>query len=395
MPALSRRLRVLLLVAALAASAAAGAAPKDDLKELRERLQALQQDMEQAEESRSEAADALKESERAISTANRRLKELKDQQREIDRILAELQADSRQVQSRIRLQQEELGRILHQQYLAGQQEYLRLLLNGQDPNRVARELYYLSHVSRARADLVRKLHTDLGSLESLRQASEEKGAELAAVLAQEAAAKQQLEQEKRARRGVLDRIAKQIRDQRREIGKLKRDESRLARLVEKLGKMLSRRKPVSPSAPGPRNLLTPDASFDGRPFPGLKGRLRLPVAGELANRFGSPREGGLTWKGLFLRSPSGQDVKAVAGGRVVFADWLRGFGNLLILDHGQGFMSLYGFNESLLKQVGDLVRGGDAVAQVGNTGGNADSGLYFEIRHEGKPLDPMGWVTLR
>jgi septal ring factor EnvC (AmiA/AmiB activator) len=369
-----------------------GAGPKDELQELRERLEALKKEMEQAEEFRSEVADALKESERAISTANRKLKELKDQQREIDRTLAGLQEDSRQVQSRIQSQQEAVGKILHQQYLAGEQEYLRLLLNGQDPNRVARELYYLSYISRARADLVRKLRADLESLEHLRQASQEKSAELAAVLAQEATAKQQLEQEKQARKVVLDQIAKQIRNQRREIGKLKRDETRLARLVEKLGKMLSSRKP---SAPGPRNILTPDASFDGRPFAKLKGQLRLPVAGELANRFGSPREAGLTWKGLFIRSPSGQDVKAVAGGRVVFADWLRGFGNLLILDHGQGFMSLYGFNESLLKQVGDLVRGGDAVAQVGNTGGNTDSGLYFEIRHEGKPVDPMGWVTLR
>jgi septal ring factor EnvC (AmiA/AmiB activator) len=103
----------------------------------------------------------------------------------------------------------------------------------------------------------------------------------------------------------------------------------------------------------------------------------------------------LTWKGLFIRAASGQEVKAVATGVVVFADWLRGFGNLLILDHGQGYMSLYGFNEALLRQVGERVKSGDAVAQVGNTGGNSEAGLYFEIRHEGKPLDPMQWVTLR
>ena len=101
------------------------------------------------------------------------------------------------------------------------------------------------------------------------------------------------------------------------------------------------------------------------------------------------------WKGLFIASPAGQDVKAIAAGRVVFADWLRGFGNLLIIDHGDGYMSLYGNNESLYKQVGDTARGGETIAAVGNSGGNMDSGLYFEIRHQGVAFDPLGWVSLR
>src|SRR6185369_730339 len=109
-----------------------------------------------------------------------------------------------------------------------------------------------------------------------------------------------------------------------------------------------------------------------------------------------PREGsGVLWKGLFIASPTGQDVKAIAPGRVVFADWLRGFGNLLIIDHGDGYMSLYGNNESLFKQVGDAARSGETVAAVGNSGGNMDSGLYFEIRHQGVAFDPLGWVSLR
>jgi murein hydrolase activator len=120
------------------------------------------------------------------------------------------------------------------------------------------------------------------------------------------------------------------------------------------------------------------------------------VRGELRNRFGSPREGsGLLWKGLFIAAPAGHEVKAIAAGRVVFADWLRGFGNLLIIDHGDGYMSLYGNNESLYKQVGTATRGGETVAVVGNSGGNTDSGLYFEIRHQGKAFDPLGWVNLK
>jgi septal ring factor EnvC (AmiA/AmiB activator) len=134
--------------------------------------------------------------------------------------------------------------------------------------------------------------------------------------------------------------------------------------------------------------------MSSKPFASLQGRLKFPVRGELIHRFGAPRqESGSTWKGLFIRSATGETVRAVADGTVVYADWLRGFGNLLILDHGKGYMSLYAYNEGLLRQVGEAVRGGEAVAQVGASGGSEDSGLYFELRRDGKPFDPMRWVA--
>jgi septal ring factor EnvC (AmiA/AmiB activator) len=120
------------------------------------------------------------------------------------------------------------------------------------------------------------------------------------------------------------------------------------------------------------------------------------VRGELANHFGAPREdSGISWKGLFIRAQEGGEVRAVAGGRVVFADWLRGFGNLMIVDHGNGYMSLYGNNQALLKRVGDEVRAGDSIAAVGNSGGNQESGLYFELRHLSKPFDPLAWCVVK
>jgi len=119
------------------------------------------------------------------------------------------------------------------------------------------------------------------------------------------------------------------------------------------------------------------------------------VRGEITNRFGSAREDtGVTWKGLFIKSSEGNEVKSIANGRVVFADWMRGFGNLMIIDHGDGYMSLYGNNETLFRRVGDAVKPGDAVASVGSSGGSTESGLYFEMRHLGKPFDPLGWVSL-
>lgn len=127
-------------------------------------------------------------------------------------------------------------------------------------------------------------------------------------------------------------------------------------------------------------------------FAALKGQLRAPVSGKIAARFGAKRGDGPSWKGVFIRTSEGADVHAVAGGRVVFADWLRGFGNLIIVDHGGQYMSIYGNNQSLLKRAGDIVKAGDAIASAGNSGGNEESGLYFELRHQGAAFDPAGWV---
>jgi murein hydrolase activator len=148
-----------------------------------------------------------------------------------------------------------------------------------------------------------------------------------------------------------------------------------------------------------RNELTPvpgvQTGLYSREFSSLRGQLRLPVKGDLLARFGGKRGDGPAWKGVFIRAPEGSEVKAVAGGRVVFADWLRGFGNLIILDHGGDYLTIYGNNQSVLKQAGDLVKSGDVIASAGNSGGNEQSGLYFEMRHQGRAFDPLGWVTVR
>ncbi|MGB4226990.1 MAG: peptidoglycan DD-metalloendopeptidase family protein, partial [Candidatus Dechloromonas phosphoritropha] len=151
--------------------------------------------------------------------------------------------------------------------------------------------------------------------------------------------------------------------------------------------------PARPKAVEVENRYEPAVSDSG--FARQKGSLRFPVRGAVAGRFGSARDGGGTWRGLFIKADTGSDVKAVAGGRVVFAEWMRGFGNLLIVDHGDSYLSIYGNNDSLLKQVGQGVKGGETVATVGNSGGNPESGLYFEIRHKGQPVDPMKWASLK
>lgn len=384
-------IRYALLCACLLANSAP-ASQQDELETLRTRIAGLQQELEKASESRSEAADALRESERAISDSNRRLAGLAQQQRAAGLALGQLQQQSRQLSRNVQVQQELLGKMLYQQYLGGKQEYLKLLLNSRDPNQVAREVRYYEYISRSRANWIKAMRANLARLNEVTAETRQKRAEIAALQAEQRQQKNSLEKEKRARQQVLVKIAYEIKRQRREIGRLQRDENRLARLVEKLSRMLAQ-----PEGGGLfRNDRLPDDRFDGDPFDRLKGKLALPVKGVVSNRFGSARpDSTVLWKGLFLRAAASQPVRAVAAGRVVFADWLRGFGNLLIVDHGKGYMSLYGNNETLYKQVGDVLRGGDTVAAVGNTGGNEDSGLYFELRHEGKPLDPMKWVAAK
>ena len=394
---------LLLLATATAEPASAGAKEKEDarqkereLRELRGRIETLQKDLAKTEGSKSEAADALRESERAISDANRELRDLTRQSRDASRRVAELNADAKAREKALKGQQALLAGLLYRHYLAGPSEPLQLLLNQEDPHQIARRLHYLGYVSRSRAVLISDLRSGLARLQEVTREAEREAAKLSKVTAEQQAQRRRLEKEKRARGQVLTRISRDLDRQRREITTLKRDEDRLAKLVERLAKLMARSKPKPKAAPRVRNERVPQATTGDSAFRDLKGRLRLPVRGELTNRFGSPRsDGGVVWKGLFIVARAGEEVRAVADGRVVFADWLRGFGNLLIIDHGDAYMSLYGNNEALFKQVGDAIRGGEAVGAVGNSGGNADSGLYFELRYQGRPLDPLDWVSIR
>lgn len=373
---------------------------QEELRELKSRIDAIQKRLAEAEESKTEAADALRASERSISDANRALAELSDQSRTAGSRLAELKREIDRIEANLKVQRATLADLLYRQYVTGRPDIAAVLLNGQDPNAVARELHYLSYFARARADLIAKLRENLSRMRTLAEEAESRAAELAHAVAEQSQHRKRLEQEQRARARVLGRIARDIEQQQRQIGTLRRDEARLTRLVDQLAKVIARTprprasREVPPRfEPKPQNDRLPQPADEEGSFARLKGRLALPVRGELANRFGSPRQdSGLMWKGLFIAARGGEDVRAIAGGRVVFADWLRGFGNLLILDHGEGYMSLYGYNETLYKRVGDIIRAGERIAAVGNSGGQPDSGLYFEMRHEGRPFDPMSWV---
>ncbi len=308
--------------------------------------------------------------------------------------LARIQAGHSKLSASVRTQQDLLARQLRQQYLSGENQPLRLMLSLQDPGELARHIHYLSYVSRARSAQIAALQRDRVELDELAAQARAREADLERLQANQARSRAELEQEQRAQRAVLAKVSREVARQRREIGTLKRNEERLSRLVQRLARELAPRAARGP-AKRLRNDALPQTGLTGS-FRQLKGSLRLPVRGELANHFGSPREGsGVAWKGVLIRAHPGEEVRAIAPGRVVFADWLRGFGNLLILDHGDGYLSLYAYNEALLKQIGDRVGSGERIGTVGNSGGSEETGLYFEIRHQGRPIDPLSWAALK
>jgi septal ring factor EnvC (AmiA/AmiB activator) len=288
---------------------------------------------------------------------------LGERQRALAKVLAEREAA--------------IGRMLIARQAGGAPDALRVALSGEDPATLARRLHYVSYVSRAAASVLNAYRAAIAESLRLARETDEKRVRLRSVEQASRADRAKVLAERREKRRVFERAALEIRAGRREIKVLRADETRLGRLVEGLGRVER------------------TVEFDNKKqlFSALRGKLRLPVLGELIGRFGAPRgAAGTEAKGVFIRAPEGQPVRAVAGGQVVYADWMRGFGNLLIVDHGEAYLSIYANNDSLLRQVGDLVAPGETLATTGASGGNEETGLYFELRHLGKAFDPLRWV---
>lgn len=392
----------LLLAAALLAPQGGGASEKQDLDTLRGRIEQLRRDATRTQDSRAEAADQLKESEQAISATNRRLRETGQRLVKVRAELGALEAERRRLDGEIDAQRETAARLLHERYVSGERDALRVLLSGEDPARAARELHYFGYIARAQGEVIRTMRSQAEHLKSLADRTKAKSAELAALEESERAERGRLQSERKAHLGLVERLSAQLRSQQREIATLERNERRLTEVVERIARQLrekaeretrQRAAREAPKRDAVRSAKIPESAENAGVSSFSGGKLGLPVRGEIVGRFGAARaEGGPSWKGIFIRSAVGQEVRAAAAGRVVFADWMRGFGNLLILDHGQGYLSIYGNNESLLKQPGQAVKAGEAVATVGATGGVEQPGLYFEVRHQGRAVDPLTWL---
>lgn len=348
---------------------------------MRAKLQSLQADLNTTKVRREAVREEISGTERQIGAA---LNQLRDTERRLGveerqlRALREQQATQRQ---RLATQRDGLARQVRAQYAAGRQEQLKLLLNQQDPQAAARVLTYYRYLHRARAERIDSIRGTLGELREIEARTTQQQQALQELRDTQARAKSGLEAN-RARRGMLlASLDRRVSAQAREIDHLREDEARLTRLLQEITTAYA-------EVPLPRDIKGA--------FGTLKGKLALPARGRLAARYGEPKPvGNLKWRGLFLSADEGTPVRAVARGRVAYADWLRGFGLLLILEHGDGYMTLYGHNQSLSKQAGEWAEAGETVARIGNTGDAPQSGLYFEIRHNGEPRDPLLWCRPR
>jgi len=379
----------------------------EQLRALQQRMEALRDELNQSESAHREARDELRSSEKAISDASRALRDIASRRKAVESALAQTRKDVAAGEERLRTQQSQLAQLLRGHQRAGEADALRHLLSGTDPNQSARDLHYLRSLSKSQLRLMDEHRATLTRQRELLAQQDVQLDEVRSLEAERERERGKLQAEHDVRRKVLDRIATQLRTERKELARLKRDEARLSRLIESLSRRSARSTPPKTPAAGPADDAPPPAGRDSRgpvvqsapvdhggvAFPKLRGRLPWPASGELARRFGAQgAEGGTPLRGIFIRATAG-DVKAVAAGTVVFADWLRGFGNLVIVDHGDNYLSVYGNNEAVLKSVGATVRAGEVIASIGASGGASESGLYFELRHQGQALDPLQWVA--
>jgi len=397
--------------------------------QLQQKLGALKQAIDNTEGEKARAADALAKSEIAISKASRALRELDGEQVETQARLTTLTVRLQEQKTLLATRQAQLANLLRQQHLTSNEEPIPLLLSGEEPASIGRSMRYLGYVAQAQAKLLGTIRADLEAIEQNQAQLQVASADLTDIASQSRTEKTRLEGEQTQRAQLLKKLASQLASQRAEAGALQRDEARLGGLVEQLGKLIAqqqkaeavaveRRRQQALKRAAAKEKITsrrvkpadtsqntstskkmveeyaPKATLSST-FLALKGQLRTPVRGELVRRFGSRRSDGPSWKGWFFNAPEGTPVHAVAAGQVVFSDWLRGFGNLIILDHGDQYLTIYGNNQAALKHAGDKVSAGEIIGAAGNTGGNEESGLYFEMRYQGRAFDPLGWVTSR
>jgi len=353
------------------------AAAERELARVRGVIGALHEELTAARADRTAASRALEEHERAIAAIAAEQRSLDATAQELDSQFARLRTTRQELQTRADAERDALGRQLRVAYALGREDRLKLLLERRDPGTIARLLRYHGYFSRERRERIAALESTLSRLRTTEAAIAAQARRLDEVREQRALRQQALAAERARRAQAITALDAEMSDRQARLVALERDRQRLTDLVKKLREALS---DITADLEPPRS------------FKVLRGRLPWPVAGRVARPFGAPRQDAdLAWQGVLLEAAHGQVVRAVAHGRVVFADWLRGFGQMVILDHGDGYMSLYGHNESLLREPGEWVNAGDPVATVGDSGGNAQSGLYFEIRHDGRPQDPARW----
>lgn len=344
----------------------------------RKELESLQQEIKQTERQRRDQRQALKKAEAELKKADAVLSDASNAVRAEQQKLSSLQQERKQLeqqQQQLEQQRQQQQYLLAAQvkaaYQVGGHDYTQLLLNQQDAVKLERLLTYYQYFNNARMQQLTALKATVEELAVLKQQSEANQLEQEQRLAQLTSQQQELADARKSQHASVQQLQALLQDQKQQLDYLKSNEQSLQATLAKLKAQAANRRAKTP---------------------GKAGSLPWPVKGAISQQFGARQGGGMTASGVIIQAPTGSAVKAVADGQVIYADWLKGYGWVTVVDHGNGLMSLYGNNQSLLKTPGEVVKSGDTLALVGQSGGQNDAGLYFEIRQKGSAVNPLRWL---
>jgi septal ring factor EnvC (AmiA/AmiB activator) len=345
------------------------------LSDLRKAISQIQTQMQTTQNQRNQVSQKLQQSEVTMSRLQREWQDITERYNATQQRLIQLQMQAQQQQVTLQQERDTLVKQIRSAYRMGRQQQIKLLLSQQDTQIFSRMLNYYDYLNRARIAGMQTAEQTLQQLIQTQRDIVQQQEQLLTLQEQQQSTRQNLQIAQQQRRQVLTQLDQQLQQQGTALQRLQADAEQLQTLLNQLQQVLADR----------------TAQQQIEPFSHKRGQLKWPTQGRILHRFGSRKIGSLRWDGVLMQATVGQAVRASYAGQVVFADWLRGFGLLLIVDHGEGYLSLYGHNQHLLKRVGDQVVANEPIAQAGKTGGQRHAGLYFAIRHQGQPVDPAEW----
>lgn len=350
---------------------------QQQLKELQAAITAVKSQLKKNQQEQSRAEKSLAEVDRLLSRASKNLRKTNKSITLKQDELRNLKSEQRQKQAESQKQKVLLANQLKSAYKSGNEEYLKLLLNQEDPAKVTRMLKYYDYLNKARVENIQALQENLKRLTEIEVSINANILDLKSLRKSQEQQKAEQQVLKQKQTAALASLKQEYSSNNQRLSKLKRNEQELQKLLAQLEETL-------------RNF-SPPQSLTG--LAKFKKKLSWPAKGNILHRFGTRKlDSSLRWNGIVISGKEGREVQAIHQGRVVFSDWLRGFGLITIIDHGKGYLSLYGQNQSLLKNAGDFVEAGEPIATIGQSGGFPQSALYFEIRHKGKPQNPLKWI---
>ncbi|GGY88298.1 peptidase M23 [Cellvibrio zantedeschiae] len=374
-----------LLSMMLAISPSALSADKDDMEKLQKDINDLQKELKKVQGARSNVQQELQKNETQMSELQKKVEKIQQEINAQNKQIENLNKERGDLEKARAKQQAQAAEQIRAAYQLGQQPQFKVFLNQESPERISRMMKYHSYFMAAHAEKVKKYLDTIAQLNELEPQIAQKTAELNIIKEEMGKQQASLQEAQAQRKQTLAKINTTISNKDKALQDMLEDRRQLQALLQKVARA------STSLAAAPSYVPLPNA---GEKFSSRRGRLPWPTQGRITHGFGSSQvEGQLQWNGVMIGANAGQQVQAVHYGRVVFADYFRGQGLLVIIDHGEGYLSLYAHNQNLFKKAGDAVKAGEAIASVGNTGGQNEAGLYFEIRYQGKAINPADWLA--